>query len=122
MSKVAPSMDCLPSLIPPHDKLVLEDLTLLAKLMQLPRPLVFTNGVFDIQHRGHVSYLHRARQLGDSLLVAVNNDASVRQLGKGNDRSINGEFDRAYLLAAVTSTTVVTLVTEKTPMRLISMV
>ncbi|TGV05798.1 D-glycero-beta-D-manno-heptose 1-phosphate adenylyltransferase, partial [Alcaligenaceae bacterium 429] len=67
---------------------------------ELPRPLVFTNGVFDILHRGHVSYLDAASQLGASLVVAINTDASVRRLGKGDDRPLNGEQDRAALLAA----------------------
>ena len=69
----------------------------------LPRPLVFTNGVFDVLHRGHASYLDRARALAGpqgSLLVALNTDASARRLGKGPDRPLNGEEDRAMLLAA----------------------
>lgn len=106
----------------PQDKLVPDEATLLARLASLPRPLVFTNGVFDILHRGHASYLHRARELGGSLLVAVNSDSSVRQLGKGPERPINGEADRAYLLAALASTTLVMLFSEKTPVRLISVV
>ena len=106
----------------PHDKLVLDEATLLARIAELPRPLIFTNGVFDILHRGHASYLRRARELGGSLLVAVNSDSSVRMLGKGDDRPINAELDRAYLLAALASTTLVTLFTEKTPVRLISVV
>lgn len=110
------------ALILPQDKLVLDEAALVAQLAELPRPLVFTNGVFDILHRGHASYLHRARELGGSLLVAVNSDTSVRQLGKGNDRPINAELDRAYMLAALASTTAVTLFTEKTPVRLISVV
>ena len=62
---------------------------------ELPKPVVFTNGVFDILHRGHVTYLAQARALGASLVVAVNSDASVRMLGKGDDRPINTEADRA---------------------------
>ena len=62
---------------------------LAARIAKLPRPLVFTNGVFDILHRGHASYLAQARALGASLVVGVNSDASVKMLGKGNDRPIN---------------------------------
>lgn len=109
-------------MIAPQDKLVFDEASLLARVAELPRPLVFTNGVFDILHRGHASYLHRARELGGSLLVAVNADSSARQLGKGPERPINGETDRAYLLAALASTTLVTLFSEKTPVRLLSVI
>lgn len=109
-------------MIAPQDKLVFDEAALLARVAELPRPLVFTNGVFDILHRGHASYLHRARELGGSLLVAVNADSSARQLGKGPERPINGEADRAYLLAALASTTLVTLFSEKTPVRLLSVI
>ena len=64
---------------------------LAVRLANLPRPLVFTNGVFDILHRGHASYLAQARALGASLVVGVNSDASVKMLGKGDDRPINTE-------------------------------
>ncbi|HLR82216.1 MAG TPA: adenylyltransferase/cytidyltransferase family protein [Paenalcaligenes sp.] len=80
-----------------------------------PRPLVFTNGVFDILHRGHVSYLDAAAQLGGSLFVAVNTDASVRRLNKGAERPLNPLTDRLALLAALASTTVVTWFDEDTP-------
>ena len=89
------------------------------KAGDLPRPLVFTNGVFDILHRGHVSYLDRAAQLGASLVVAVNTDDSVRRLGKGDDRPLNGQDDRAALLAALSSVTAVTMFDEDTPLELI---
>jgi len=85
-----------------------------------PRPLVFTNGVFDILHRGHVTYLDQAAQLGATLVVAVNTDASVRRLGKGPDRPLNGEQDRAALLAALASVSVVTWFDEDTPENLIA--
>lgn len=86
---------------------------------ELPRPLVFTNGVFDILHRGHVSYLDRAAQLGASLIVAVNTDDSVRRLGKGADRPLNAQDDRAALLAALASVTAVTMFDDDTPQALI---
>lgn len=83
------------------------------------RPLVFTNGVFDILHRGHVSYLDEAAQLGATLVVAVNTDASVRRLGKGADRPLNVQADRAALLAALASVSYVTFFHEDTPLELI---
>jgi len=95
----------------------LDDLT--ARIAQLPRPLVFTNGVFDILHRGHASYLAQARALGASLVVGVNSDASVKMLGKGDDRPINSEADRQALLAALESVDIAVLFTEQTPVSLI---
>jgi rfaE bifunctional protein nucleotidyltransferase chain/domain len=83
----------------------------------LARPLVFTNGVFDILHRGHVTYLARARALGAALVVAVNSDASVRLLDKGHDRPLNTEQDRAALLAALQSVDLVTIFDEREPLR-----
>ncbi|MGB6242372.1 MAG: D-glycero-beta-D-manno-heptose 1-phosphate adenylyltransferase [Castellaniella sp.] len=85
----------------------------------LPRPWVFTNGVFDILHRGHVTYLDQAAQLGGSLIVAVNTDASVRRLGKGADRPLNTCADRAALLAALACVDAVTWFEEDTPLELI---
>ena len=73
----------------------------LQRIAQLPRPLVFTNGVFDLLHRGHVTYLEQAKGLGASLVVAVNSDASVRRLGKGSDRPLNPLEDRMAVLAAL---------------------
>ena len=92
---------------------------LAARLENLPRPLVFTNGVFDILHRGHASYLAQARTLGASLVVGVNSDASVKMLGKGDDRPINSEADRQALLAALESVDMTVLFTEQTPVNLI---
>lgn len=86
----------------------------------VPRPLVFTNGVFDILHRGHVTYLDQAAQLGATLIVAVNTDASVRRLGKGDDRPLNAEADREALLAALQSVALVTSFDEDTPRELIA--
>lgn len=97
-----------------------QDLVAAVAAGQLARPIVFTNGVFDILHRGHVSYLDRAAQLGATLVVAVNSDASVRTLNKGSDRPINTEQDRCALLAALASTTAVTVFTEHTPEQIIA--
>jgi rfaE bifunctional protein nucleotidyltransferase chain/domain len=83
---------------------------------ELARPIVFTNGVFDILHRGHVTYLAQARSLGASLVVAVNSNASVRLLGKGDDRPLNTEADRAALLAALECVSLVTIFDEGVPL------
>lgn len=90
-----------------------------ARSRSLPRPLVFTNGVFDILHRGHVTYLARARALGASLVIAVNADESVRRLGKGGDRPVNPLADRLALLAALESSSLVVSFDEDTPLALI---
>ncbi len=96
----------------------MEDLE--TRIAALPRPLVFTNGVFDILHRGHASYLAQARELGASLVVGVNSDASVKMLGKGEDRPINTEADRQALLAALASVDMTVLFAEQTPVNLIA--
>lgn len=88
-------------------------------LNSLKRPLVFTNGCFDILHRGHVTYLAQARALGESLLVALNTDASVRLLDKGANRPINTLGDRVALVAALESVSWVTWFDEKTPAELL---
>jgi rfaE bifunctional protein nucleotidyltransferase chain/domain len=93
--------------------------TLLERLRDIARPLVFTNGVFDILHRGHVTYLAQARALGASLLVAVNSDASARALEKGKERPVNTLKDRVALVAALEAATVVTWFEEETPLGLI---
>lgn len=91
-----------------------------ARVAALPRPLVFTNGVFDVLHRGHATYLAQARALGASLVVALNTDASARRLGKGPDRPLNAEQDRAALMAALASVSLVTWFDEDTPLALIA--
>ena len=91
-------------------------------LASLPRPLVFTNGVFDILHRGHVTYLAQARAQGASLVVGLNSDASARTLGKGPDRPLNAEDDRAAVLAALESVDLVVLFDESTPLALLDLV
>ena len=85
----------------------------------LPRPLVFTNGVFDVLHRGHVTYLAQARAQGASLIVALNSDASTRRLGKGSDRPVNPLADRAAVIASLASVDAVTWFEEDTPLALI---
>ena len=87
---------------------------------KLPRPLVFTNGVFDILHRGHATYLDQAACLGATLVVAVNSDDSARRLGKGPDRPLNTEQDRAALLAALGCVSLVTSFDEDTPEAIIA--
>jgi len=104
-----------------EDKICLPD-QLRERIVQLSRPLVFTNGVFDILHRGHASYLAQAKSLGASLVVGVNSDASVKMLGKGDDRPINNEADRLALLAALESVDLVVIFTEKTPVKLIEQI
>jgi rfaE bifunctional protein nucleotidyltransferase chain/domain len=96
----------------PPDKLA-------ARLKSLARPLVFTNGVFDLLHRGHITYLAQARALGASLLVAANSDASARGLGKGAGRPVNALEDRLAVLAALEAVTLVTWFEQETPLELI---
>ena len=105
--------------IDPGAKVVAEHL-LLGKLAR-PRDikLVFTNGVFDVLHRGHVEYLYAARALGDALVVAINTDVSVRRL-KGPERPINPDGDRALVLAGLGCVDYVTFFAEDTPQRIIS--
>lgn len=92
---------------------------LAARAAALPRPLVFTNGVFDILHRGHVTYLAEARALGAALLVALNSDASTRRLGKGDDRPVNVLEDRMAVVAALECADLVTWFDEDTPLQAI---
>ena len=104
---------------PPFEQKICPPAELSQRLKFLPRPLVFTNGVFDILHRGHVTYLAQARALGASLLVAVNADASARGLGKGADRPLNALEDRLALVAALEAVTLVTWFEQETPRELI---
>jgi len=108
--------------LPNFEKKICTPQNLQEKLSQLPKPVVFTNGVFDILHRGHVSYLAQARSLGASMIVGVNADASVRMLGKGDDRPLNAEADRLALLASLESVDLVVLFSEKTPVELIAQI
>jgi D-glycero-beta-D-manno-heptose 1-phosphate adenylyltransferase len=94
-----------------------------ARVKALPQPVVFTNGVFDVLHAGHVTYLAQARALagmGGSLVVALNTDASAKRLGKGPDRPLNNETDRATLIAALESVSLVTWFDEDTPLEIIN--
>jgi len=106
-------------LIPAFESKICPPDTLVARAHALARPLVFTNGVFDILHRGHVTYLAQAKALGENLLVAVNSDMSVKRLGKGNDRPVNPLEDRMAVIAALESVDVVTWFDEDTPLQLI---
>jgi len=99
----------------PFERKIIDRTGLAAAVASLARPIVMTNGVFDILHRGHATYLSRARALGASLVVALNSDSSVRQLGKGSDRPINAQSDRAALLAALECVTLVTIFDEAVP-------
>jgi len=98
-----------------HDPAALE-----SWLGRLARPLVFTNGVFDLLHRGHVTYLFRARSLGAALLVALNSDRSVKRLGKGSDRPLNPLADRLAVTAALQCVDAVTWFDDDTPEALIA--
>lgn len=99
---------CLPDVLP-------------ERVRDLPRPVVFTNGVFDVLHRGHVTCLHEARALGGSLVVAINTDASARLLGKGPDRPLNAEMDRALVLAGLASVSLVTFFAQRTPLEVLEL-
>ncbi len=90
-----------------------------SRVAVLPQPVVFTNGVFDILHRGHVTYLAQARAMGASLVVGLNSDVSARGLGKGPDRPLNTELDRACVLAALESVSLVVIFAEPTPVELL---
>src|SRR3954463_5290042 len=100
----------------PFEKKIVEPAAFAARSKSVARPLVFTNGVFDILHRGHVTYLAQARALGDCLAVALNSDASARRLGKGDDRPINTLADRMAVIAALESVALVTWFDEDTPL------
>jgi len=93
--------------------------TLAVRVAALTRPLVFTNGVFDLLHAGHVSYLDRARAIGASLVVGVNTDDSVRRLGKGEERPVNRLEDRLAVIAALESVSLVVPFDEDTPFALV---
>lgn len=105
--------------MPNFENKIVAPAALAVRVAELPRPLVFTNGCFDVLHRGHVTYLGQARALGASLIVGVNSDASVKRLGKGDDRPINPESDRLAVLAALEAVSLVVVFEEDTPLNLI---
>lgn len=107
---------------PAFERKIVARAELAGRVALLARPVVLTNGVFDLLHRGHVTYLARARALGASLVVAVNSDASVKRLGKGEDRPINHEADRAAVLAALESVSLVTIFDETVPLPVLEIV
>lgn len=102
------------NMMPSFEDKISDYATLQEHLAGLPQPVVMTNGVFDILHRGHVTYLAQARALGGSLVVAVNTDASVKRLGKGDDRPLNSCADRMAVLAALEAVSVVLAFDEDT--------
>ena len=105
--------------LPDFERKICAPADLAARVAKLPRPLVFTNGCFDVLHRGHVTYLAQARALGASLVLGVNSDASVKRQGKGDDRPVNAEADRLAVLAALAAVDLVVLFDEDTPLDLI---
>lgn len=109
-------------MIPSSGKVLTDPAQLAGRLAPLPRPLVFTNGCFDILHRGHVAYLEEAAQLGKSLVVGVNSDASVKRLNKGSGRPINSLDDRMAMLAALECVSLVVAFDQDTPLDLIKRV
>ncbi|MGC2458051.1 MAG: D-glycero-beta-D-manno-heptose 1-phosphate adenylyltransferase [Gallionellaceae bacterium] len=105
--------------VPQFEKKVCSRADFAARAAALPRPLVFTNGCFDVLHRGHVTYLAQARAFGAALIVGVNSDASVKRQGKGDDRPINSQDDRMAVLAALEAVSLVVPFDEDTPLNLI---
>ncbi|MBK1680779.1 adenylyltransferase/cytidyltransferase family protein [Rhodocyclus tenuis] len=101
---------------PAFENKIVAPAELAQRVATLPRPLVFTNGCFDILHRGHVTYLAQAAALGAAMVVALNSDASVRRLGKGEDRPVNALADRLAVMAALGSVALVTWFEEDTPL------
>ncbi|MFZ4613096.1 MAG: D-glycero-beta-D-manno-heptose 1-phosphate adenylyltransferase [Bacteroidia bacterium] len=109
----------------PQNKIFYETFGLVSQIAEWKSQglsVVFTNGCFDILHRGHVQYLYDAANLGDKLIVAVNSDNSVKQLNKGDNRPINTEQDRAFILAALEYVSAVTIFDDPTPLPLIEKV
>jgi rfaE bifunctional protein nucleotidyltransferase chain/domain len=101
---------------PDFERKICPPAELAARTAGVPRPLVFTNGCFDILHRGHVTYLAQAAALGAGMVVALNSDASVKRLGKGDDRPVNPLADRLAVMAALACVTLVTWFDEDTPL------
>ncbi|XXQ68075.1 adenylyltransferase/cytidyltransferase family protein [Neisseriaceae bacterium B1] len=108
--------------LPAFEQKIIAPEDLAQKLADLPRPLVFTNGCFDILHRGHVTYLAQARTLGACMILALNTDASVKRQGKGDDRPINSLENRAAVAASLESVDIVTWFDSDTPANLIELI
>ena len=108
--------------VPDFEAKLCDPKALLERVSTLLRPIVFTNGVFDMLHRGHVTYLAQARALGQSMVLALNSDASVKRLNKGADRPINQLADRMAVVAALNCVDVVTFFEDDTPLKLIKTV
>jgi rfaE bifunctional protein nucleotidyltransferase chain/domain len=109
-----------PRALPIEDKIVPpEEAARQCQALKAQGLVVFTNGVFDVLHKGHVSYLEKARQLGQHLIVALNTDASAKRLGKGPERPLNTLLDRAHVMAALQSVSLVTWFEEDTPLAII---
>lgn len=109
----------------PHNKIFNDSSSLISQIEEWNSQglsIVFTNGCFDILHRGHVQYLYDAAQLGNKLVVAINTDSSVKLLNKGENRPINNEEDRAFLLAAMEFVSAVTFFNEATPLSIIKQI
>jgi len=111
------SVPCSPIDSPVFESRIIAPEELAESVLALPRPLVFTNGCFDILHRGHVTLLAQARALGAALVVALNSDESVKRLGKGDDRPVNPLTDRLAIIAALHSVSLVTWFDEDTPLQ-----
>ena len=109
---------------PEFEKKIVAPDDLVHKILQIKKaaPLVFTNGCFDILHRGHVTYLAQARSLGKSMIVALNTDASVKRQGKGDDRPMNKLEDRLRVIASLQDVDFVTWFDEDTPYNLIQLI
>ncbi len=107
------------NLMPQFENKICSRSQLKERVAALPKPVVFTNGVFDILHRGHVTYLAQARALGAALVVAINTDASVKRLGKGDDRPLNNCDDRLAVLAALESVSLVVPFSEDSALEVV---
>lgn len=107
----------MPYSLPDYEQKIVAPAQLVERASGLARPLVFTNGCFDILHRGHTTYLAQARALGAALVVALNTDASVKRLGKGEDRPINPLENRLAVMAALQAVDLVTWFDEDTPLQ-----
>jgi rfaE bifunctional protein nucleotidyltransferase chain/domain len=109
-------------LIPLDKKIILDIKSLEDLLPGLAHPIVFTNGCFDILHRGHVDYIKQAAELGKTLIIGLNTDESIRKLNKGDDRPINSFADRAEILAALEKVDIVVPFDTETPIELIEII